>query len=166
MVRKADRHFECVTLDDPDLFLRIYIDNMNAQRTVSDHNIPIYRALIAACLARDSGRIYAARESDGTIAAAVFCAWDGSSSYYLMSTRTLGGGNSATTFLLWNAIKDAAARGFIFDFDGVASAGAVMFYAGFGATIQPRYIVSKSRKFFHVFKAMQRMVEKDQTRFF
>ncbi len=114
--------------------------------------------MIDACFARDCGRIYVARQSDGSIAAAAFCAWDDTSTYYLMSTRTLDSGNSAVTLLLWNAIKDSAARGLIFDFDGVPSTGAVLFYAGFGANIQPRYIASTSRKMFNLASTVRLMM--------
>jgi hypothetical protein len=116
-------------------------------------------------LARDSGRIYAARQSDGTIVAAVFCAWDTSTAYYLMTTRTLASGNSAVTLLLWKAISDATARGLIFDFDGVASAGAVLFYAGFGGQVQPRYIVSKGSDFLQMLNRLRRVVGKRKSPF-
>jgi hypothetical protein len=53
-------------------------------------------------------------------------------------------GNGAITLLAWSAIQRASAAGLVFDFDGLAKSGAVRFFAGFGADVRPRYIVSKS----------------------
>jgi hypothetical protein len=158
MVRKAGQQFACETITDPGIFIRLYSDNLRARRKRSGIDLAICEKLIDACLARDCGRIYAARQSNGLIAAAAFCAWDETSAYYLMSTRTLGSGNSAATLLLWNAIKDANSRGLIFDFDGVPSTGAVLFYAGFGAVIQPRYIVSTSGKILNLVNTVRLMI--------
>jgi hypothetical protein len=158
MVRKAGQQFTCETISDPGIFIRLYSDNLRARRKTSGIDLVICEKLIDTCLARDCGRIYVARQRNGTIAAAAFCAWDETSTYYLMSTRTLDSGNSAATLLLWNAIKDANSRGLIFDFDGVPSTGAVLFYAGFGATVQPRYIVSTSGKILNLVNTVRLMM--------
>ncbi len=164
-VRNAENDFIIEAMDDPDRFIRFYADNLAARNLQSDIKLPICRALIAGCLTRDCGRIYAARRQDGSLAAAAFCAWDQRSAYYLMSTRSPDSGNNIATLLLWSAIRDAMARGLIFDFDGVPSAGAVIFYASFGATIQPRYIVSTSDKFLRVANTLRLMVIK-RSKFF
>jgi len=165
MVRKAHRHFESGTIDDPDAFIRFYNDNLNARGKISSLRLEVSRAIVAACLERACGRIYVARQADGMIAAAAFCAWDEQSSYYLMSTRTAGSGNSASSLILWDAVKDAMIHGLIFDFDGVISAGAILFYAGFGASIHPRYIVSKSDKVLRVVNTL-RTLTGDKSKFF
>ncbi len=164
-VRNAEDDFVIDTIDDPDRFVRFYADNLTARHMKSDINLLICRALIAGCLARACGRIYVAHRHDGSLAAAAFCAWDQRSAYYLMSTRAPDSGNNIATLLLWNAIRDAMARGLIFDFDGVPSAGAVVFYASFGATIQPRYIVATSDKFLRVANTLRLMVIK-RSKFF
>jgi hypothetical protein len=164
-VRNAENDFVIDIIDDPDQFIRFYADNLTARHMESDINLPICRALIAGSLARDCGRIYAARRRDGSLAAAAFCAWDQRSAYYLMSTRAPDSGNNIATLLLWSAIKDATGKGLIFDFDGVPSAGAVVFYASFGAAIQPRYIVSTSGKFLRVANTLRLTVVK-RSKFF
>jgi hypothetical protein len=155
MVRKAERHFEVGTMDDPDRFARFYIDNLASRMKADKINVPVCRSLITECLARDSGQIYVARGADGAIVAAVFCAWDTNSAYYLMTTRAMSSGNSAVTLLLWRAIQDATARGLTFDFDGVASAGSVLFYAGFGGTLRTRYVVSRVAKGFGALNSLR-----------
>jgi hypothetical protein len=165
MVRKAARTFRCDMIDDPELFARFYADNLTARGKANYTDMAVTRDLIAACLARDCGRIYAARHSDGSIVAAAFCAWDDVSCYYLMATRCADGGNSPSTFLLWNAIRDAARRGLVFDFDGVSTAGAVLFYAGFGASIAPRYIVAKVARHRRLWMATRQLVARPHARF-
>ncbi len=158
MVRKAGQQFIYETINDPSAFIRLYSENLRARRKTSGIDLSICEKLIDACLSRDCGRIYVARQSNGQLAAAAFCAWDMTSAYYLMSTRTLDSGNSAATLLLWNAIKDANSRGLIFDFDGVPTTGAVLFYAGFGETIRPRYIVSTSGKILNLVNTIRLMM--------
>jgi hypothetical protein len=75
--------------------------------------------------------------------AAIFYIWDSQAAYYLFSTRRLESSNGAVSLLLWTAIKDAARRGLVFDFDGLASQGSRVFYTGFGGDVVPRYIVSR-----------------------
>ena len=166
MVRKADRVFTCVTEDDPERYTRFYTDNLagEGRRNLLDERT--CQALIAASLARGCGRIYCARQPDGTPAAAIFCAWDQSAFYYLMSTRRPGSGNSTTTLLLWKAICDATSRGLMFDFDGVGTSGAVLFYAGFGAAIRPRYIATKAGKLSTFLMAIRRHLIMEKSKFF
>jgi len=144
MVRKAERSMVSEPVDDPDFFIQLYRSNLAAKSASSNIDLQTCQVLISACLARNCGRILVARHSDRTIAAAIFYAWDSKAAYYLLSTRAPSSGNSANTLLLWEAIKDTMARKLTFDFDGVGSSGAVLFFAVFGATIQPRYIISRS----------------------
>jgi len=146
MVRKARRTMVCEDADDPDFFIDLYRSNLAAKGASSNIDLQTCLHLIAGCFAKNCGRILVARHSDRTVAAAIFYAWDSKAAYYLLSTRTPSSGNSANTLLLWEAIKDTMARGLVFDFDGVGSSGAVLFFAGFGTTIQPRYIISRSGK--------------------
>jgi hypothetical protein len=166
MVRKARRTMVCETLNDPELFTRLYMANLEAKNAPSAIDLQTSQRLIAESLARKCGQIYIARQHDGAIIAAIFCAWDQTAAYYLLSTRTSNSGNCANTFLLWEAIRDATAQGLIFDFDGVGSSGAVLFFAGFGAVIQPRYIVSRSGKFAQILQDMRWMLGYEKSTFY
>ncbi len=166
MVRKARRTMVCESVDDPDLFIQLYRSNLAAKNASSNIDLQTCLYLIAACLVRNCGRILVARQSDGTVAAAIFYAWDSKAAYYLLSTRTPSSGNSANTMLLWEAIRDTMARGLIFDFDGVGSSGAVLFFAGFGAAIQPRYIISRSGKMAQVLQDIRILLGNPKSTFF
>ena len=87
--------------------------------------------------------------------AANFCVWDNISSYYLMSTRSDGSGNSAISLLLWEAIKESALKGLTFDFAGLGNRGSVTLYSGFGASISVRYVAVRARPLGRLFHEMK-----------
>ena len=138
-----DRHV-VAPLEDPPEFIRFYQKNLDAQGKKSYMALDVCGRLIEACLARGRGRIWAARDKTGALAAAVFCPWDASASYYLMTTRAPESDHTAVSAPIWESIKDAMTRGLMFDFEGVGNAGSVPFFAGFGGTVSPRYVVTRA----------------------
>ena len=76
--------------------------------------------------------------------AAIFCVWDATTAYYLMSTRDAEAGNGAISLLLWHAIQSASQNGLVFDMDGISHKGHIHLYAGFGGRVTPRYVISKA----------------------
>lgn len=148
VIRRAQEQLDVTTLNDPAEFIRFYISGLNDKRVNSYIDFHICQKLMMASLERGRGKIFAATNARGALVAAIFCVWDGTSYYYLMSTRNRNAGNGAVSLLVWEAMKDAANRGLIFDLDGLANSGSILLYAGFGATIHPRYIVTwKSSKY-------------------
>jgi hypothetical protein len=158
MVREAEQMFRCDIIDDPDLFVRFCADAKAGPGAVNDSDLAVIRDLVAASLARDCGRIHAARHSDGRIAAAAYCVWDSVSCYRLLAPRASLGGDGPRALLLWHAIRDAARRGLIFTFDGAATADTVLFHAGFGAAVTPRYVVSKAARHRRLLTAARRLL--------
>jgi len=71
--------------------------------------------------------------------------WDEISSFYLMSTRSRDSGNNANALLIWEAIKESARRGLIFDFAGLGNKGSILLYSGFGARVCSRYAALRAR---------------------
>jgi Acetyltransferase (GNAT) domain len=139
-------------------FIRLYRKNLAARRWEEFIDMDVQMKLIIACRSRGRGDIVVARDVNGEAKAAIFCVWDRVAYYYLISTRTLDSGNGAISFLLCSAIKDAIAKNLIFDFDGLGYLGAVGFYAGFGAAVAPRYIVSKSGAAFRLLREARRIL--------
>ena len=141
VIRRAEEQYTVETLHDPVEFAAVY------ERNLQDRGLSNYYHRIvpvcAAALQRGAGRIVAARDGKGRMAAAIFYVWDARAAYYLLSTRSDNAANSAVSLLLWHAIQDIVERGLIFDFDGVATPGSRLFYTGFGGQIAPRYIVSR-----------------------
>ncbi len=143
-IRRAQEVVTVETLSEPEEFWRFYETNVE-QRGLANYYVKadVLRC-IEQCFQRQCGRIYAARDKDGALVAAIWCIWDRVSAYYFMSTRTATAHDGAVSLLLWRAIQDAAALGLIFDFDGVSSNESVAFFSGFGGHLTPRYKATKT----------------------
>ena len=62
--------------------------------------------------------------------------------YYLLSSRSAHADNGAVSLLVWHAIKLAAAKNLVFDFDNVGEPSSRLFFSGFGGTVHPRFNVA------------------------
>jgi hypothetical protein len=145
MIRKAEEHFSVHQLSDPAEFVWLYHRNLQAKKVDNGIDARLCQRIISASLERQRGRLLAVRDKQNQIVAANFCIWDQNSSFYLLSTRGDNSGNSAISLLLWEAIKESARRGLVFDFAGLGDKGSVLFYSGFGASISARYVAVRSR---------------------
>jgi hypothetical protein len=145
VIRKAEEQFKVAELTDPEEFIQLYKHNLEVKNVENEIDGGLCRKIISASIERQRGRIFTARDKEGRIVAANFCVWDETSSFYLLSTRCNNSGNSAISLLLWEAIKDSAQRGLVFDFAGLGNKGSVLFYSGFGAAIGVRYVALRAR---------------------
>ena len=141
VIRRAGERFAVDSAIDPDTFASIYEANLRRRNLIN--TAPRMVQVCAAALAHDSGRFFAARDDAGAVEAAVFIVWDHRTAYYLLATRAPKSDNGAISLLVWHAIRDAHARGLVFDFDGVGTPGSRLFFTGFGGVVTPRYIVSR-----------------------
>jgi hypothetical protein len=153
---------------DPEAFSSFYTANLAAKGVRNSYRDEVILRVCSETLMRGRGRIIAARNANGAFAAAIFVVWDHRALYYLMSTRDPEISNAGTvSALIWEAMRVAAARGILFDFDGIASSGAAKFYAGFGAEVQPRYIVARENALFRFVRGVWRGLHAHETnRFF
>jgi len=141
VIRRAAERWRVVTLHDPQAFAAIYEANLGRRGLVNEHrHIP---AVCAAAIAHGHGHVLAVRDRGGATLGAVFVAWDHAVAYYLLATRAPGSDNGVMSLLVWHAIRDATARGLMFDFDGLGTPGSRVFYTGFGGRIAPRYIATR-----------------------
>ena len=145
VIRRAQEQFSIRELLDPEEFMRMYTSNLALKGEMNTIDPARCDTLLRACLERGRGRILTAVDQQRRMVAANFCVWDAHSCFYLLSSRTPDAGNGAVSLLLWEAIQQAVRRGLIFDFAGLGGTGSVLFYSGFGATIQPRYVAVQSR---------------------
>jgi hypothetical protein len=158
VIRKAEEQFAVTELTDAFEFMRLYERNIEGKGGKSEIDATICRNIISASLERKRGRILALRNKENQVVAANFCAWDEVSSYYLMSTRCNGSGNSAISLLLWEAIKESALKGLTFDFAGLGNRGSVTLYSGFGASISARYVAVRARPLGRLFHEMKMFI--------
>jgi hypothetical protein len=154
VIRRAMEQYDVVSLDDPQAFIEFYARNLQRKSYL---DLSVCGRIIQSCMARRRGRILAARNRKGELVAANFCAWDARSSYYLMSTRAHNAGNGAGSLLVWKAILEAASRKIVFDMDGLASEGGILFFAGFGAEVRPRYVAERFTALGHIRRAFHAM---------
>jgi hypothetical protein len=154
VIRRAQEQYDVVPLDDSRAFIDFYARNLQCKSYL---DLQICGKIIESCIARKRGRILAARSRDGDLVAANFCAWDARSSYYLMSTRANNAGNGAGSLLVWKAILEATSRQLVFDMDGLASEGGILFFAGFGAEVRPRYVAERLSILGHIRRGLHAM---------
>ncbi len=131
------------TESEPEEFVRLYADNIAVRGKTNYLDMQQTVKLLEACVERERGKFFAARGHDGKLICSIFCVWDGSAYYYLMSTRAPDAQRGVASLLIWDAITDAMERGLTFDFDGVASEGAARMAANFTSVISPRYVVTR-----------------------
>ena len=128
VIRRAEE-LTVTEMTDPSEFIRLYDRNLELNGRRNALRSARWNKLISACLVRGCGRILAAHKNN-QVMAANFCVWDKRSAFYLLSTRRHDSGNGAASLLVWEAIKDSARRGLIFDLAGVGDRGSVLLYSG------------------------------------
>lgn len=139
VIRRARDSGRVELLDDPLAFVRFYTANVALGGEPNYTDLACFPALWAAVQRRGCGMIAAHRDSSGRLTAAAFFVWDNQRCWYVLSTRDPSrAGNGATSLLVWRGLQEASRRGLVFDFHGIASAGAARFYAGFGARFTAR----------------------------
>jgi len=156
-IRSAQKELTVSDIHDPIEFWRFYDGNLQQKGIKNRCEQNMCYRMIEGCLSRNRGRIYSALDKNNNIVAAIFCVWDEISSFYFMSSRVLGKHQGAISLLAWEAMKDAAQRGLIFDFDGLHNSQAVLFFTEFGGVISPRFIVTRQTFLGHVALTIKNM---------
>jgi hypothetical protein len=144
VIRRAEERLCIREMADPAEFVRLFDRNLALRGMQNELNSTLCRKTIAASLERGRGRILAACDKSNEVVAANVCVWDEAASYYLLSTRGSDSGNGASSLLIWEVIKEAARRKRVFDFAGLGTHGSVLFYAGFGGAVAPRYVAVRT----------------------
>lgn len=160
-IRRAKEQVTISEFAAPDEFIRLHEKNLASEGERDTLDLAACKRVLLAALHRERGRIIVARDIRNQIVAANFCAWDSKTSFYTVCTRNESAGSGAASLLLWEAIKHAAARGLIFDFGGLGTNGSIRLYAGFGATISPRYVAVRSNGLARLASEMKCLLTKE-----
>jgi hypothetical protein len=167
MIRKSQHEEKQEDWPEPEAFAAFYAANLALRGAVNLYQDAVVSRVCGEALARGRGRIIAARNATGARLGAIFVAWDDRAMYYLMASRDPATSRGGTiSALIWAAIRHAAAQGLVFDFDGVASAGAVRFYGGFGGRVQPRFVVVRESGLFRVAQGVRRRLRGQRANYF
>jgi hypothetical protein len=73
----------------------------------------------------------------------IFYVWDAAVTYYMLTTRTRDSHNGVVSMLLWEAMRESAAKGRVFDFGGIGTIGSVLFYSAFGGEVRQRFVAER-----------------------
>ncbi len=143
VIRRAREQLVVKDIRELAAFSELYHRNLSVSGKSSHYTRALIERMCGAAIERAQGRIICVENAAGAVQAAIFYVWDAQAAYYLLSTRTKDAHNGAVSLLVWEAVQDIAARGLIFDFEGVATSGSALFFNGFGGAITPRYVVSR-----------------------
>jgi hypothetical protein len=147
LVRSAQEQTRLVDLE-PEAFRSLY--RSHAQKRGKPDYLDQANALpvFEAALSRGRGRLLGARDASGNDLAAIFYVWDDDVTYYVLTTRAPDMQNGVVSRLIWEAMRESAAHGRVFDFAGTGSYGSVLFYAAFGGEVRPRFLVQRTTPFY------------------
>lgn len=131
-IRKAEKRVEIVASSDIDILLDLH-ERAFAQRGLAVPRKRTYvRTVVEGALRANKARLLVARDEQGNSHAANLMVFDERSAHYLLGGsdaryRTSG----AASLLLWDAIKFAATRSRMFDFEGSMQEPIARFFRGF-----------------------------------
>jgi hypothetical protein len=165
VVRRAQERCRLRLVSDPHEFVHFYRRNLETGGERSYFDLGLIPSLLEAGTARDRAQILALDDGAGKCVAAAFYVWDQRRLWYLLSSRDLAAAdNGAVSWLIWEGMREAARRGLVFDFDGIFSMGSARFFSGFGATIEPRYVIRRQSPAFNAFTSFTMWLQGKTTR--
>jgi hypothetical protein len=166
-IRRAEETYSTSVYYDIENFIRFYGNNLEGER-LSGGWFDRLPALYEACVARDSGKILAAYDPKGDLAAAVFFVWGLGRMYYLLTTRAKTSPDfGVVSMLIWKAMQQAHARSLVLDLDGIISQSNYRFLSGFGGVAQPRMVVYRQTPWLEfAIATRRRLTGSDQGIFF
>jgi lipid II:glycine glycyltransferase (peptidoglycan interpeptide bridge formation enzyme) len=144
-IQKASKNYTIESNNDFDKFLEI--NALTYQRQNIEQPIPleIWQSVERVLSEKNQRHIFFARNTEGSLEAAIYVIFDISTAYYLAGGATeVGRSTGAMHGLLGHAIQEASKAGCtIFDFEGSMLRGVEPFFRGFGGELTPYFRVFK-----------------------
>jgi hypothetical protein len=163
-IRRAEENCTVETVDDPQRFVRFYIDNLRRTNRVSYMEFDRFPSVFSECQARNCGVILAAIQPGGVAVAMTFLVWKSPKMYYLMSSRASDAQDSGSvSLLIWTAMKRAHELGLVFDLDGVTTTGTARFLSGFGGSIRTRLVITAGRPVYNVVESLKTILRRGRS---
>ena len=144
-IRKAEKNLQVYPCNDMKQ-IRALLQTCDLRSTLrNEQHIPVLYQLIEACISRNCGQLWIARDKDGKNGAFAFFASDATSLYYITGYAHNGfKKEGAMSLLMWQGIQQALAAGKVFDFEGSMVPSIERFFRAFGAR---QHIYFEIRKF-------------------
>lgn len=144
-VRRASRNGLVVRDNlDFDAFLDLYDQTFSRQGKETPVSRRVLKRIDEACSAHAGRRVFAARDSNNRLHAAVYIMWHNGTAYYLMagSDPDLRGSGGAT-LALWEAVKQVSTVADTFDFEGSMMPRVESAIRDLGGRQRPYFAISK-----------------------
>lgn len=154
-IRKAEKILKVVETDDIGRLIRLNAMTFARQGMLAPIPAELIATVDRACAARGARRLTIGVDEQGRDHGAVYVAWHGQTTYYLMSgADTSLRGSSVGTLLLWDAIRFALGRGQSFDFEGSMIEPIERFFRAFGSLQTPYSQVWRSTRTARLWEAV------------
>lgn len=144
-VRRAERRgYRAAVEQDAAVLLRLFHETFARQRMAVPIGADLIRALLDATGARAQGEVLVGRDTQGAARAAAFVVRDHRAAYYLIGASDgQGRADGAMSLVLWEAVRRAAGRVPLFDFEGSDVPAIEFFFRGFGGELVPRLVATR-----------------------
>ncbi len=143
-IRKAEKHLICQLSDTIDGLYQLTEQTYHRQGKAVPYTKNFVAQVHQIGNVHETGQIFHAVDSEGSIHAALYLVWDQQTAYYL-----IGGANpdlrtsGAQPFLVWNAIRFAAKKVKSFDFEGSMHPAIERSFSAFGGLQTPYFNMSR-----------------------
>lgn len=155
-IKSAQKKVKVVTQSDVEVLLNIMDKTFAAQGRKYPISKDIVRNIVAECDKRGNGKMYTAIDEQGNVHACSYFVFDDEVFYYLIAGSDAQYRSSgAQTLILWEAIRYAAEKSKIFDFEGSMVEGIETFFRRFGGEPVVYYEIRKQGVFGEVYEALK-----------
>ncbi len=146
-IRKAEKRVELVESDDVDLLCHLHERAFMQRGMSAPRRKEVVRRVSEGALLAGHARLVFARDDQHNMHAAALMVFDARSAHYLLGGsdarfRTSG----AASLILWDAIRFAASRCAIFDFEGSMQESIARFFRGFNSRLLPVFHLTKTSR--------------------
>jgi hypothetical protein len=137
-IRKAEKRAEIFESEDIDALLDLHERSFAHRGLAAPRRRTYVRTVVEGALRAGKARLMLARDEQGNLHAANLLVFDQRSAHYLLGGsdarfRTSG----AASLLMWDAIRFAATRSRVFDFEGSMQEPIARFFRGFNPRVLP-----------------------------
>ncbi|MDP9100536.1 MAG: GNAT family N-acetyltransferase [Actinomycetota bacterium] len=157
-IRRGGRSTEVRDDLDPAVLVGLVSQSLTRQGAADPELSATALRVTTAALAQGAGRALYAVDPAGTPTAAVFVAWDDTTSYYLLGGASdQGRATGAMSALLWEAIALSRDHAASFDFEGSMIESIEHFFRGFGAVQKQLVSVERCSGRYEAARALRRL---------
>lgn len=144
-IKKAKNKVHLVESEEIKVFYEVLNKTFLRKKIKIPYSLAFIVNMDVHCKIKECRKILLAKDSKGNIHAGIYLVWDANYMYYLM-----GGGDpdyrnsGATSYLIWEAIKLAASKELMFDFEGSMMEPVEKFFRAFGTRQKPYFQISRT----------------------